>query len=137
MNGNGCPKCATIQKAKVRSFTTADFIKTSTTIHNNKYDYGKVKYKNSNTKVCVICPEHGEFWQGAFAHMNGAGCRACAAKDRGDRCRHTQEQFVSKSREVHGNKYDYSKVQYKNMLLPKFVSFALSMASFGKSPLSI
>ena len=31
--------------------------------HGNKYDYSKVEYLNSKKKVCIICQEHGEFWQ--------------------------------------------------------------------------
>ena len=43
--------------------TTEEFITESKTIHNDKYDYSKVEYVNAKTKVCIICPEHGEFWQ--------------------------------------------------------------------------
>ena len=42
---------------------TMSFIQRANLIHNNKYDYSKVDYVNSYTKVCIICPEHGEFWQ--------------------------------------------------------------------------
>lgn len=45
------------------------FIEKANKIHNNKYDYSKVKYVNNKTKVCIICHakdengiEHGEFW---------------------------------------------------------------------------
>ena len=54
-----------------------DFISKSNQVHNNKYDYSKVEYINTTTKVCIICPEHGEFWQTPKAHMNGQGCPSC------------------------------------------------------------
>ena len=48
--------------------------------HNNKYDYSKVEYVNSSTKVCIICPEHGEFWQTPHKHLSGQGCPKCGGK---------------------------------------------------------
>lgn len=71
--GSGCPKCACIGK-----LTTEEFIERSKKIHNNKYDYSKVKYKNSRTKVCIVCPEHGEFLQEPASHLRGNGCPECA-----------------------------------------------------------
>ena len=37
----------------------------------NKYNYSKVNYINNSTKVCIICPEHGEFWQTPSNHLYG------------------------------------------------------------------
>ena len=55
----------------------AVFIKKSNEKHHNKYDYSKVNYINSETKVCIICPEHGEFWQTPYKHISGQGCGRC------------------------------------------------------------
>ena len=47
-------------------------------IHGDKYDYSKVKYITANDKVCIICPEHGIFWQSPAVHINGKhGCPKC------------------------------------------------------------
>ena len=55
--------------------TTPDFIKNAIEIHGDKYDYSKVNYINAQTKVCIICSEHGEFWQTPHNHItNKAGC---------------------------------------------------------------
>ena len=53
--------------------TTEEFIIDANLIHNNKYDYSKVEYVNSITKVCIICPEHGEFWQTPKIHLQNKG----------------------------------------------------------------
>ena len=68
----GCPKCN--GGVKLELF---EFIQKSNTIHNFKYDYSKVKYVNAHTKVCIICPEHGDFWQESRAHLSGQGCPKC------------------------------------------------------------
>ena len=91
------------------------FIEKANKIHNHKYDYNKVQYNGSQVKVCIICSEHGEFWQKPADHARGNGCPICANKKRGDKKRYTKNNFIKKSIEVHGDKYDYSKVEYINV----------------------
>jgi len=106
--GQGCPCCC-----KTKKMTTEEFIKKAREIHSDKYDYSKVEYKNTDTKVCIICPEHGEFWQTPHSHLCGQGCPCCCKTKK-----MTTEEFIKKAREVHGDKYDYSKVEYKNNKIP-------------------
>lgn len=73
----GCPKCSREKANMSESYTTDEFVKKATEQHFNKYDYSKVKYVNSQTKVCIICPEHGEFWQRPANHLSGQGCPKC------------------------------------------------------------
>lgn len=104
--GFGCPYCAGLAKD-----STESFIEKAKQIHGNKFDYSKVDYKGSKTKICVICKECGkEFWQYPTNHLSGHGCPEC----RYIKQRLTTEQFVEKAKQVHGDKYDYSKVDYKN-----------------------
>ena len=87
------------------------FIKRAKEVHRDKYDYSKVKYKTVHTKVCVICPEHGEFWVTPANHCsthNKCGCPRCKGHI------FNTEEFIKRAKEVHGNKYDYSKVEYSN-----------------------
>ena len=88
------------------------FIEKARQIHNDKYDYSKVNYVNSRTKVCIICPTHGEFWQTPHNHLKGYGCAECG-KEKSHLSKITTEDFIVKSKEIHGNKYDYSKACYK------------------------
>lgn len=85
------------------------FIEKAAKIHNNKYDYSKVEYVNNHTKVCIICPKHGEFWQTPASHLSGRGCSKCSNKEK-----LTCNSFVKKAKKIHGNKYNYSKVNYVN-----------------------
>ena len=107
--GQGCPLCNGTFK-----LTNQEFIEKANLIHNNKYDYSKVKYVNNNTKVCIICPKHGEFWQTPHHHLNGHGCSKCRNENNGDRRRHNTEDFIRKSKSIHGEKYNYDKVNYVN-----------------------
>ena len=58
--------------------TTEQFIEEARLTHGDKYDYSKVEYENNKKPVCIICPEHGEFWQQPSNHLHGAGCPKCA-----------------------------------------------------------
>ena len=90
------------------------FIEKAKKIHGDKYDYSKVEYVNSQTKVCIICPEHGEFWQEPSAHVRGHNCPKCSNIKRGDTFRCNEHDFIEKVKEVHEDKYDYSKIEYSN-----------------------
>ncbi len=90
-----------------------EFIERANKVHGGKYDYSKVEYVNCKTKVCIICPEHGEFWQTPDNHYRGQGCPKCTGKKRWNtRGRLTTEDFVKKAKKTHGDKYDYSKTVY-------------------------
>ena len=98
-----------------KKLTTEEFIEKAKAVHGDKYDYSKVEYVNSHTKVCIICPEHGEFWQTPSAHIYGeSGCRMCSNEHVSEVQSDTIESFIEKARKKHGDKYDYSKVIYKN-----------------------
>ena len=75
-------------------------------VHGDKYDYSKVEYVNNRAKICIICPIHGEFWQRPYSHLQGFGCKKCNGNV------YDTTTFVNRAKEVHGDKYDYSKVEY-------------------------
>ena len=100
----GCKQCQR-DNAKVG---TDKFIERATEIHNGRYDYSLVDYIKTNLKVKIICPIHGVFEQTPNSHLQGNGCYKCSGKQR-----KTTEQFIKEAKEVHGNRYDYSLVDYK------------------------
>ena len=90
--------------------TTKEFIEQAITIHGGKYDYSKSNYQGCKKKVCIICPEHGEFWMTPDNHINSKqGCPKCA-----NNVSLTTEIFVERAKLVHNNKYSYNKTNYVN-----------------------
>ena len=69
---------------------------------------------NSQTKVCIICPDHGEFWQIPSNHLNGQKCRKCKYEMMSEKFSMKTDEFISKARTIHGEKYDYSKSDLDN-----------------------
>lgn len=111
---NGCIKCRYEKQGKKQVSTDEAFITKAKRIHGDRYDYSKVEYVNNKTKVCIICPEHGEFWQTPMSHLQGRGCNECAKENIKKKLSSNTEEFISKAKEIHGDRYDYSKVKYVN-----------------------
>jgi hypothetical protein len=94
--------------------TTEQFIEEARLVHNDKYDYSKVEYKNANDKVCIVCPVHGEFLQRPCDHTNGHGCKKCADDETSKRCRTKFNDFFKKATEVHNGKYEYDESSFSS-----------------------
>jgi len=109
LNGDGCSWCATNKK-----LTREEFIKKSKIVYGDRYDYNLVNYVNSITNVKIRCKKHGIFEQTPENHMNGHGCKECRKDFLRKKFALTTEEFIERSRKIHGNKYDYSLVNYIN-----------------------
>lgn len=113
-----CPECAKEKQITRQSMTTKEFIEKAKKIHGDRYDYSKVNYVNSKTKICIICQKHGEFWQTPSHHLQGCNCPKCANEEIHNKQRHKKDEFIEKAKQVHGDKYDYSNVEYVNSKIP-------------------
>lgn len=92
---------------------TEQFIDLSNKTHNNRYSYEHSVFVNWRSKIVVTCAEHGPFETQAFTHAKQAtGCKKCGLRKIGDLSRKTTEQFIKEAIAKHGDRYDYSKVQY-------------------------
>ena len=110
LRGQKCPKCA----HRSTKYTTEEWVEEAKKVHGDKYDYSKVEYIGNHVKICIICKEHGEFWQDPAAHLQGQGCPKCADIFNGLNRLMGKDKFIEKSNKLHNNQYDYSKVNYVN-----------------------
>lgn len=79
LRGGECLQCGHDKTGNSLKNTVEDFITLSNKIHNNKYDYSKVKYINNDTKITIVCPKHGDFEQTPRGHISKKGCWKCKA----------------------------------------------------------
>jgi Zn finger protein HypA/HybF involved in hydrogenase expression len=87
-----------------------NFLEKAKSVHGNKYDYSLVEYKTNATKVKIICEKHGVFEQRPNDHISKkCGCPKCGGKNKS-----FLVDILPKFVKVHGEKYDYSKSQYKS-----------------------
>lgn len=124
----GCPKCASDDASNrglgprgampERRSTTAQFINRATIVHAGKYDYSLVEYITSTDKVTILCKLHGAFKQDPSGHLAGKGCPKCRNENNAVSKRQSVGSFIARARAVHGDKFDYSKVDYKTARLP-------------------
>jgi hypothetical protein len=107
---HGCPKCSLINRGIKRRNTTTKFIEEAKKIHGDKYDYTLVNYEFNDKKVKIICSIHGIFNQEPISHLKGCGCPICAGVGR-----NTTTKFIEEAKKIHGDKYDYTLVNYENV----------------------
>ena len=105
--GHGCPICAGIKN------NNKTFIEKSIKKHGEKYGYENVVYRDLLHKVLITCPIHGDVLISPASHLNGVGCPECGRELRAFETRKNTDFFIKKAKEIHGNKYDYSKTVYR------------------------
>jgi very-short-patch-repair endonuclease len=106
--GRKCPACSGYK------MNTIEFINRANKIHNNRYNYSLVNYAGVFNKVKIICSKHGEFEQTPDRHMNSNGCFLCGIETTSNKKTYNTFEFIKKAKNIHGNKYDYSLVEYKH-----------------------
>jgi len=116
LNGAKCFKCKIDNLTLLNKKNVNEFIEKARLKHNDKYDYSLVEYVNTDTKVKIICPIHGEFEQSPKSHLRGSNCHECAKIIGSNKLSKnnlmTLESFIDKSKAIHGDKYDYSESKY-------------------------
>ncbi len=103
------------------------FISRSNLKHGNIYNYEKAIYINRRKKVEIVCEKHGSFWKLPQAHESGEGCPYC-----NNRAKNT-EIIVEEFKAVHGDRYDYSDVEYTKAILPVIIKCKIHGA-FEQAP---
>ena len=123
LSGQGCSKCS-----KKYKMNEVEFIDECKIVHGNKYDYSKVSYDKKLEKIIIVCKIHGEFEQLAYSHITGKGCRYCSGNYKSN-----TEEFIEKAIKIHGNKYDYSKVNYTKAI-NKVIIICKKHGEFKQTP---
>lgn len=104
IHGTGCPSCFGTPKK-----TTKQFVCEAINVHADRYDYSLVNYKNSKTKVEIVCKIHGIFWQNPRSHLDGTGCSKCAGVKK-----LSFEEFIERAQQLHNCRYQYDPESYIN-----------------------
>lgn len=106
-SGKGCKKCGMSTIGESKKSNTEEFIEKANALHGDKFDYSNVVYKTTHEKVNINCKIHGIFSQRPSKHLSGQGCPLCSggAMD-------NNETFIMKAKLVHGDRFDYSKINY-------------------------
>lgn len=112
LNGNGCSRCAAQAMHDLYVMPLDEFLERAKLAHGDKFNYSKVKYINSGSKIEIICKNHGSFLQVPWSHLKGNGCAKCQYENNSIIFTKTLQEFIDDSIVIHGNKYDYTKSIY-------------------------
>lgn len=96
----------------IHKITTEHFVERAKKIHGSKFDYSLVEYKTAIKKVKIKCKTHGIYEQTPNAHLSGVGCIKCRNINLSKKFMSNKESFIKKCINVHGDKYDYSLIEY-------------------------
>ncbi len=91
-----------------------EFLTQAKSKYNDKFDYSNLNFVNAQTKGTMTCSVHNfEFQQTPYRHLNGnGGCLKCQYESNSLKRSNSLEMFLLKAKEIHGDKYDYSKFNY-------------------------
>ena len=123
---NGCNICNSPHK-----YTVEEFIEQAKSIHGEEFDYTKVSYINSKTKIVIRCKKHGDFLQTPNSHLRGTKCPTCKSENR----QLSTDEFITTARHKYGELYDYSRTKYINSKT-KVEIICAKHGSFWQSPRS-
>jgi len=112
--GSGCSECSSADLSNRYSTNIEKVLKEFKKAHSTKYDYSLVEYVNARKNVKIICPTHGVFEQLPMNHNRGMGCRKCGAEKRALEGTSTREEVIEQFKEIHGDKFSYENLTYKN-----------------------
>lgn len=110
LKGYGCKKCSDSK----RRFTNEDIISKIQKVHGDKYITDKIQYINYHSKICLICPKHGEFWISPAKLLKGQGCPKCNKKG-GKKVKVTIEDFKERCTKLYNGKYIYDEVYFDKL----------------------
>jgi len=130
---SGCPKCKSYANGVLKKSNTHDFTEKSIIVHGATYDYSLVEYENNQKKVKIICSSHGEFSQTPANHLFGSGCKQCADCKSSKALVLGLKSFSDKAKMTHGDKYNYSSVNYINTAT-KVKIICSSHGEFSQTP---
>lgn len=111
--------------------STKDYIKKAKKIHGDKFDYSMVIYKKAKNKITIKCKKCGTiFYQKAYSHLEGRGCKRCNINNQLS----NKEKFIEKSKKIHGENIDYSLVNYKTNKIKVLLKCKKHNHIFEQSP---
>lgn len=112
----GCPKCSREKVNNVirnRLIGNQKFIERIEKIFGKDiFDYSQLDYKGAHISVILICNKCGNIENKSPTVLyKGFGCLKCQGNVVGKKLL-TTEEFIIRAKQIHGNKYDYSKTIY-------------------------
>lgn len=128
LRGQQCPICQGCEP-----YSRETYVKKALDVHSGRYSYDNLIFKNTASYVCITCKDHGDFYQNAYSHLQGAGCRKCSIDKLAMRRRLTTDDFLKKMKNINGDRYDLSKVNYVSAIIPVTI-ICMKHGEFNATP---
>lgn len=132
----GCRVCAKKKRSQSRVMNEEWFVEKARAINGELYDYSNVEYKGTKKPVKLYCKKHKlSFFQRAEDHLLGKyACKECKRENSRTNRLKNKNWFIEKARAVHGDVYDYSKIDYQGSQIPVIVGCPYCGKDFNIRP---
>lgn len=110
----GCDKCGRAVQNDKKRMTLSEFVARAVEVHGDRYRYDNAIYVTARTPIVITCVEHGDWRAFPYAHLKGSGCPGCCGSKIASRLSSSIDEFLKRAEKIHGDRYDYSLVVYKN-----------------------
>lgn len=115
---SGCHKCGYVKSATSNQKGWKIVLGMFTTVHGDRYTYDSSTYIDVSEKIRILCKKHGWFEQKPYQHYGGSGCNRCAIEEVHEKQKIDFEEFVNRSINFHGNRYQYIRGDFKDIFTP-------------------
>ncbi len=113
LQGCGCSKCYHDSKVGEYKMGKEEFVAWYAENGRHPLDFSRSKWGGVKKSLKAVCAVHGEITLNPHSAMTrGAGCKKCSSAEVGQKAQLSQEDFLAKCEEVHGSKYDLSRIAY-------------------------
>lgn len=113
LRGSGCKQCGVNSMKEKTRKTHIQFVSEIIKIHGELLDLTNTNYINDHTKVEVRCIKHDYKFYSTPTHLlSGRSCKLCKTDKLSNLFVSNSEEFIFKSKLLHGDKFSYDKVLY-------------------------
>lgn len=132
-----CLQCSYGKRGERHRLNLTDFLQKAAEVHQGRYDYSQVasEFGGASKAVSIVCLVHGPFKQSPLGHLGGKGCGKCGTERMAAQLRKSTESFIADARKVHGDLYNYARVDYKGAF-ENVTIICASDGPFEQSPTS-
>lgn len=112
--GKGCRKCGREKARNGRSYSLDQFLGLVKKKGHSDLEFVQSSWINYTTPMSMVCPNHGRFEQvPERLILGGFGCQKCGWEKGAELKKNSTEDFIRRSKELHGDRFTYELTDYR------------------------
>lgn len=134
LRGHGCRECGHEKIGDHFRMTQEEFVRRAQIVHGARYDYSRTVYRSQHQRITILCAKHGEVETTPSSHLRGSNCAFCATEGTADLLRMSLDEFTARGRAIHGERFAYDQVVYRQYFEPVILICTDCDTTFSQTP---